>query len=76
MGAQPGEYDENGTFTLPNHENLTPLDAANKIAEHFSQISREYPHLNSETLPNRVKQKLANPESESEVPIILEHQVY
>ena len=76
MGAQPGEYEENSTFTLPTHENLTPLESANKIAEHFSIISREFPHLDAETLPDRVKVKLANPESESEVPVIMAHQVY
>ena len=76
MGAQPGDYNENSIFTLPNHENLTPLEVANKIAEHFSQISREFPHLDPGTLPDRVKAKLARPESESRIPIIMEHQVY
>ena len=43
MGAQPGEFDEKSTFTLPNHENLAPQEAANMIAEHFSKISKEFP---------------------------------
>ena len=76
MGAQPGVLDEKNTFTLPNHQNLTHVEAANKIAEHFSQISREYPPLNSETLPDRVKIKLDSPESESCVPVLMEHQVF
>ena len=76
MGAQPGECEESSTFTLPGHVNLTISEAADKIAEHFSKISREYPPLNRETLPDRVSQKIKNPESESEVPKIFEHDVY
>ena len=76
MGAKPGDYEEKSTFTLPNHENLSHLEAANKIAEHFSKISREFPPLDSESLPNRVKKKLNNPESESQVPLIMAHQVH
>ena len=76
MGAKPGDGDEKSTFTLPSHENFTPLEAANKIADHFSKISKEFPHLDSKILPDRVKAKLANPESESKVPVIMEHQVY
>ena len=76
MGAQPGECNEEGSFTLPSHVNLTPLESANLIAEHFSKISREFPHLNQETLPDRVLDKLNQPESESKVPYIMEHDVY
>ena len=76
MGANPGDLDEKSTFSLPNHQNLTHVEAANKIAEHFSQISREYPPLDSETLPDRVKLKITNPESESDLPVIMEHQVH
>ena len=76
MGAQPGEYNENSIFTLPTHENLTPLEAANKIAEYFSEISREFPHLNPGILPDRLKAKLVRPESESRTPVLMEHQVY
>ena len=76
MGALPGECDEGSSFTLPSHENLNPLESAEKIAEHFSRISREFPPLNMETLPDRVKQKLNNPESESVIPIIMEHDVH
>ena len=42
MGAQPGECEEQSSFTLPSHSNLTPLESAEKIAEHFSKISREF----------------------------------
>ena len=76
MGAQPGECDEGNTFTLPHHENLSHLEAADKIAEHFARISREFPPIKMETLPERVVKKMHNPESESNAPVILEHQVY
>ena len=76
MGARPGECEGGASFTLPSHENLTPLEAANRIAEHFSKISREYPPLSVETLPERVKNKLISPESESTVPKIEEYEVY
>ena len=76
MGAQPGDIDEINTFTLPGHEDLSPLEAADKIAEYFSEISKEFPHLSLESLPERVKDKVENPEGESEVPVILQHQVY
>ena len=75
MGAQPGECEEQSSFTLPSHSDLTPLESAEKIAEHFSKISREFPPLNMETLPERVVQKLDNPEAESKIPIIQEHEV-
>ena len=76
MGAKPGEFEENSTFTLPEHENLTSLEAANRIAEHFSKISREYPPLNVHTLPDRVSHKIENPESENLAPVIYEHEVF
>ena len=76
MGAQPGEFEDGCSFTLPSHENLSPLESADKIAEHFSKISREFPPIKMETLPERVKDKLCNPESESKAPLIMEHQVF
>ena len=76
MGAQPGECDEISSFTLPEHENLMNAESAELIAEHFSKISREFPPLDRETLPDRVSQKINNPERESKVPELFEHEVY
>ena len=76
MGAQPGELEEISTFTLPEHENLSIPEAAEKIVEHFSRISSEFPPLDPVNLPNRVSIKIRNPESESLAPEILEHEVY
>jgi hypothetical protein len=62
------------------HYNITfflmmELESAEKIAEHFSKISREFPPLDMDTLPERVLQKLHNPETESKIPEIQEHEV-
>ena len=35
MGAQPGDIDESNTFTLPGHEDLSPLEAADKNCRIF-----------------------------------------
>ena len=77
MGAQPGDdHDEMNTFTLPQHENISISEATELIAEHFSMISREFAPLNKEALPDRVIQKIENPENESVIPQIFEHDVF
>ena len=56
--------------------NLSPTEAVEKIAEHFSLISREFPPLSNNLLPTRVTDKLIDPESESKIPVIMEHEVH
>ena len=60
MGAQPGDCSDSHTFTLPSHQsaNLTPKQSAECIAEHFSEISKTFPPLSVDLLPERVKTKL------------------
>ena len=60
MGAQPGDCTDFNTFTLPEHANtnLTNLQSPERIAEHFSEISQEFSHLNVNLLPDWVKAKL------------------
>ena len=60
MAAQPGDCSENGTFTLPNHEaeGLCAEQSAEKIAQHFADISQEFPPLNINLLPGHVRDKL------------------
>ena len=43
VSARPGE-DVTGKFSQPNHvdDNLTPEQSAEKIADYFSKISKEY----------------------------------
>ena len=60
MGAQPGDDLDDGTFSLLEHleANLTSQQSVEKIAEHFSRISQEYPALNVKTLSETVQRKL------------------
>ena len=52
MGAQPGDCSDATTFTLPVHqnENLTIEQSAERIAEHFASISREFEPLDTGSL--------------------------
>ena len=55
MGAQPGEFEDEGSFTLSEHLDLdlSVKESVNRIAQHFAAISQEYPPLNPSTLPPR-----------------------
>ena len=74
LGARPGDCDKMNNFSLPSHANLSPLQSAERIADHFSQISQEYPPLNRDTLPDRVKAKISR--SDENLPEISEYEVY
>ena len=60
MGAQPGDELDDGSFSLIEHleANLTNQESVERISEHFSRISQQYPPLNTSTLPLRVRNKL------------------
>ena len=75
LTARPGE-DLNPNFVLPNHqeEGLSTQDSAERINAFFSSISQEYPHLEIEDLPERVKTKLENDPCEH--PAVLDHEIY
>ena len=47
MGAQPGDCADVGSFTLPAHESETLSDeqSAERMAEYFASISRDFPPL-------------------------------
>ena len=70
MGAQPGDYLDEGTFTLSSHSdnNLSAEESIERIAQHFAKISQEFEPLHYDLLP-AVK-------SESDLPIIEDHDVY
>ena len=75
MGAKPGDNIDDGSFTLPSHQKdgLNSKQSAEKIADYFAKISKEYHPLNLELLPDRVKEKL---KSISAPPIISEYECY
>ena len=65
MKAPPGESEDEGSFTLQTHldQNLSTEESIEKIANFFAKISQEYPPLDQNLLPKRVRVKL---DSESE----------
>ena len=75
LGGQPGDCTDNNTFSLPVHESesLSPEQCAESIAQHFSQISQEFPPLSLDLLPARVKDKI---QSGDIAPIISEYDTY
>ena len=75
MGAMPGDCSGNNNFTLPGHEEegLSAEQSAERIAQHFAQISQQFPPLNINTLPDRVRNKLSNRTSP---PQIEDYEVY
>ena len=77
IGAKIGEC-QGETFTLSSHveENLSPSEAAEKIAQHFSSISKEYLPLKFDSLPERVKVKITHPQVSRDCPLIEEYQVF
>ena len=60
MGAKPGDCTDSNSFSLPTHinENLTAQQSAERISEHFAEISNSFPPLSVSLLPTRVQTKL------------------
>ena len=52
---------------------LSDEQSAERIAEHFSAISQEFPPLDIETLPARVKSKLKCTDSP---PVVTDYEAY
>ena len=73
LGVRPGEKSD--TFTLPNHTNLSSLEAAELMADHFSLISQEYEPIDILNFPPKMKEELLHPQSAT-VPVIEEFQVF
>ena len=75
LGAQPGDCTDGGTFSLPAYESesLSDQQSAEKMAEYFASISREFPPLNKTALPTRVQIKL---QTSKKPPIISEYDTY
>ena len=77
IGARQGEI-VNKTFQLPSHseQNLSTNESAEIIAKHFSSISKEYPPIDAEKLPSRVKDKIFHPDVNISAPKVQDFQVY
>ena len=61
LGNTPGEKSK-GHFSIASHieRNLSNLESAEVIARHFSEISQKFEPLDINSLPQRVKEKLAS----------------
>ena len=77
MGAQPGDCLEEGSFRLTEHveANLSLAMSAEKIAEHFSSISQQYPPLEIMNLPTYV-QDIMQDTHDFELPSVSEAEVW
>ena len=75
LGARPGDGLDSGTFSLPEHEreSLSDEQSAERIANHFAAISQEFPPLNPQLLPLRVRSNL---ETSTVPPTVSEYDVY
>ena len=78
MGAQPGDGNNEGSFNLLNHmeNNMTAEECTEQIAQHFADISQEYPPLDIESLPQDVKDKLEMHILSADLPKITPVDVY
>ena len=75
LGGRPGDGSDSGTFSLPEHEreNLSDKQSAERIANHFASISQEFPPINPQLLPVRVRSIL---DARSLPPTVSEYEVY
>ena len=75
LGSRPGDVSDSDTFSLPEHEreSLTHEQSAERIANHFASISQEFPPINPQLLPERVRASL---ESCSLPPTVSDYEVY
>ena len=58
MGATPGDCMDSTSFSSHLKDNLTTEQSAERIAEHFDEISNSFPPLSVSLLPNHVQTKL------------------
>ena len=76
-GSRLGECRKD-PFAISSHveQNLNPDEAAEKIAKHFSSISKEFPPLDATSLPERVKMKIFHQDVSRQTPKIEEFEVF
>ena len=78
MAALPGDCSDDGSFTLLSHmeDNLTSEESTERIAQHFAQISQEFPPLDLDLLPLQVKLKINKRVNPDDLPMMDEYTVY
>ena len=77
LGAQPGDCEEGGSFTLLNHirENLSVEEQIQRLTDHFVAVSQEFPPLQLSQLSAKTRQKLEEIRPE-QIPIVQEHEIF
>ena len=75
IAARPGDM-TSSTFSLPQHveDGLSAAESSNRICDFFSAISQEFSPLDTECLPERVRDKLHYDPCEH--PYLADHLVY
>ena len=78
LGAQPGDCSDEGAFTLLSHleQGLSIEESIERIAQHFAQISQEFPPFDYNKLPEQVKVKLDLASQDKSIPILSDFEVY
>ena len=74
LGERPGENNSN-SFSLPVFDGLTSLNIAEKLADHFAEISGSYNPLNIDHFNPKLRQALKSPDM-SVIPQLQEYEVY
>jgi hypothetical protein len=77
LGSRPGE-EGRSVFTLPAYveAGLTPLQAANRLAGHFSQISQTVEPIKETEFHPALRQALEQGRASKTKPTLSQHQVY
>ena len=77
MGAEPGDCEEGGSFTLLNHiqENLSVDQQLERLTKYFVSVSQEFPPLEIGQLSEYTRQKLANICKE-DIPKIQDYEIF
>ena len=77
LGAQPGDCEEGGAFTLLNHirDNLTVEEQIQRLTDHFVSVSQEFPPLELSQLSEFTRRKL-NEIRPEEIPHVEDHEIF
>ena len=77
LGDQPGEG-RKSEVVLPAYveQGLTPLQAANRLADHFSKISQTVEKLDISQFHPALRLSIENGRKSSNKPVLTQHQVY
>ena len=55
-----GIQTKESNFVMPGDEGKPAKEVAEKLCQFFSKISQEYPPIDTDSLPDRVKARLAD----------------